>query len=149
MKLKPIKKLIDIYPYFLTFRMHIKTVHKGVNKTKCPFCESYFISSYMDTHISSVHEKKLPHQCSMCSKRFAQRSNCIRHEASVHSIDHKFKGIYNRLSQIIHFDSYLSGTALLCKTFRKMKVKSAITEKLRVQIFPSAFAYLIFNFHQI
>ena len=69
---------------------HIDRVHRGLKDTQeCPICKKEFTKTCLKVHIASVHEGKLPYQCSICSKRFSQKPNWMRHEKEVHSIKHR------------------------------------------------------------
>ena len=70
---------------------HIDNVHRGLKDTQqCPICAKEVTKTHLKIHIASVHEGKLPYQCSICSKKFSQKCNWMRHEKEVHSIKHQF-----------------------------------------------------------
>ena len=73
---------------------HIDIVHRGLKDTQqCPICEKEVTKTHLKKHIATVHEGKLPYQCSICSKKFSQKPNWMRHEKDVHSIKHNFSKV--------------------------------------------------------
>jgi len=63
---------------------HMKQVHEGANKTKCPFCSLFFIS--LDLHIGIHHKDKHFFSCSFsnCSKPFFSEEALRTHEMRKH-----------------------------------------------------------------
>jgi len=100
---------------------HIKTVHEGLEKVTCVFCEKVFpgnrpLNTHILTHIkernyecelcsarfctrnqrsihSRVHTKEKPFQCKNCGKRFAIQGNLGRHE-HIHSQNKPYSCVF-------------------------------------------------------
>ncbi|XP_021001758.2 uncharacterized protein [Parasteatoda tepidariorum] len=54
----------------------------------CNICEKCFNTNYnLKRHTLQVHEKKNAHSCTDCSKKFARKSDLLRHRDSVHSTE--------------------------------------------------------------
>ena len=78
------------YHHKINLIRHIDNVHRGLKDTQqCPICEKEVTKTHLKIHIATVHEGKLPYQCSICPKKFSQKPNWMRHEKEIHSIKHR------------------------------------------------------------
>ena len=72
------------------FKHHISTVHEKKKLHSCTlFGENFATKSHLKMHISSVHEKKRPYQCSVCKKCYIT-SGQLKNHADVHSEERPF-----------------------------------------------------------
>ena len=64
-------------------KQHIESVHEA-KKHKCPHCDGLFsLNSTLTKHIYSIHEEK-KHKCSLCDATFSQKNSVSIHFISVH-----------------------------------------------------------------
>ena len=69
---------------------HISTVHEKKYLHNCTICgNNSATKSHLKIHISSVHEKKRPYQCSIC-KKYYLTSGQLKNHADVHSEERPF-----------------------------------------------------------
>ena len=59
---------------------HIKDVHQGKSKTKCPDCGKVLSSASSLRIHQRQHTGETPFECKECHKQFADKSACRRHE---------------------------------------------------------------------
>ena len=64
-----------------------RTIHQGRRPFKCdqPACTASFVQRFdLETHRSSVHDKRKDHRCEQCGRSFSQRSNLLTHVRITH-----------------------------------------------------------------
>ena len=65
---------------------HTSKVHS--KEEKCPICDKNFPSmaqfSDLKIHIATAHEGRISYECSLCSRKFLNKYNLIRHMSTVH-----------------------------------------------------------------
>ena len=61
------------------------------NKTQCHICKKFISTSYLKTHIASMHEKLEPYQCQICHHLYRYKSTLRIHIETVHEKLKRFK----------------------------------------------------------
>ena len=81
---------------------HVETIHEGMKKFKCDFCDRTFTwNSHRKDHMIRKHLGEMPldktpvqninsYQCEICEKIFTKKQHFDRHLAHIHGI-HKDK----------------------------------------------------------
>ena len=67
---------------------HLATVHQGLKKFACRFCDKKFSSnSNRVVHEGSVHTRDLPYKCPDCpTAQFIKKSLLVRHRHVAHGL---------------------------------------------------------------
>ena len=60
-------------------------------KTQCHICKKLISTSYLKTHIESMHEKLKPYQCQICHHLYRYKSTLRIHIETVHEKLKRFK----------------------------------------------------------
>ncbi|KAJ8905214.1 hypothetical protein NDN08_001723 [Rhodosorus marinus] len=66
-------------------RVHVETVHSGLQPYTCGKCDrSFGTNSSMTRHNRIVHQQLKPYDCVKCSRSFATKSCLKRHRVALH-----------------------------------------------------------------
>lgn len=65
-------------------------LERNLQQYSCNFCSKiYFKKASFTYHLKTKHQADRPHQCETCDKKFAVRSDLVRH-SRIHSVDKRF-----------------------------------------------------------
>ena len=62
-------------------------IHEKKKPHQCSICDySFAAKGNLKIHINSVHDGKKPHKCSICDQNFAQKQHLKKHINSIHEV---------------------------------------------------------------
>ncbi|XP_053965769.1 zinc finger protein 816-like [Anastrepha ludens] len=111
------------------------------NNLKCQICDRILRShSTLKTHLLKVHNiGELPHKCSYCEQRFAQRNLKREHEVRAHTKEFEWfcpfcaKGFANRRDMEIHQMVHTGERKNICEHCGKgFRLKHQMTEHVKI-----------------
>mmetsp|Transcript_65 Transcript_65/g.179 ORF Transcript_65/g.179 Transcript_65/m.179 type:complete len:147 (-) Transcript_65:305-745(-) len=78
---------LTVFASKANLKVHIRTVHHGLQPYQCPDCERTFgTRSSMRRHHRIVHKQLRPHKCAECSRIFSTKSCLKRHCLTIHKV---------------------------------------------------------------